>query len=365
MGSLRRTEIDRVVRLSLAVVVTVAGWLMPASGAADDGADPTQEAPLVSVLHLGSPLLESWQGQTLPEGQWSVSLATAYFNTWHYTWHIGSVHRHLGLRGTALTRATTNVLEEFYPHEAAHQVDVEGWRTDLVVSLGLGSGWTAAVNLPWVGIGSPSWDVVPESFHELIGAKGQRRDWFPRGQSVIYIKSGQRSVLIDRLDGSGVGDVGLSVGRRLGEWRGGVHRLAAHVETPTGDGETLQGSDGWDLGVRYFADWQLRSWRIGVGAGYTWLDSSGAWLGLERDDLWHLRLHAGLETSRMTRWSAVLRADSSPVDGFGEVSDPTVVLQLGVQRPLTDTVSWWVVIGEDAGGVAADFTLQAGVGFTL
>jgi hypothetical protein len=324
------------------------------------------ELPLVSVLHQGSLPLQTWQAAVVEAGEWRIGLVGSYANTWHYTWHVGSVHRFIGRLGEPLTDETIDILQLLYPEEEAHQVDVEQVVTEVVLEHGLGRGFALAVAVPLITSGSPNWDSMPEDFHEIVGAERQRRDFFERGQTAVFIQGAAGSLArLEGLDGSGVGDVAVALAFPMARLLGGEQRLSVVLEAPTGDAGTLRGSGGWDAGLRLFSRWRLG--RIGLGAalGYSWLDSSGSWLGLERRDTWHGLIDATVPLGRRVELLLSTRADASPIEGFGEVSDPTLFSHLGVRLPLGRTTSLTVGLGEDLGSVVPDFTFQVRVGATI
>jgi hypothetical protein len=129
--------------------------------------------------------------------------------------------------------------------------------------------------MPWLEVGAPHWDAIAEDVHAKVGLGGVARDLFPRGQSTVYVR-GRRAAIerLSGLEGSGLGDVTLSVTGPLGRWLGAEHRWVVAVEAPTGEAGTLRGSGGWDTGVRWFGTWGQGGKQVRVSSP----GSTGAWL---------------------------------------------------------------------------------------
>lgn len=352
----RRAEAAAAALLLLVVIMTA----LPA--AAQEWLPPNPD-----VLHQSS-LRGPFTAQPSEGNPWSVSLTASYFNVWHYTWHIGSIHRHLGLLGQPLTTDELDFLEHWYRTEPIHQVDLEGWRTDLVVARTLPGRLTATLTIPWMELGGVHWDAIPEKFHQFVGAKRMRRDFFPRGETVLYVRApGGRIAQFAEVERRGIADISLALAGPLGRWLEGDHRWVVAAEAPTGKRGTLFGSGGWDAAVRWEGAWQLsrRGARLGVSAGYNRLDGEGSWLGIARRNTRHAAADVSLPVGARTQFLATVRWDESPVVDMGELSRAYGALSLGLRRQLAG--GQWVVfaVGEDWRGVNPDFTLHLAVGSDL
>ena len=303
-------------------------------------------------------------------GAWQVSTALGYFNVWQLTWHTGTVHRAQGLLGKPLTEVEIRAIEEAFPNDRFYHIDVEGWRNDLVISRGFVGGMAATLKVPWVEIGTPHWDAIAEDFHARFGLATGRRDWFPRGQSTVYVR-GRRGAVerLSGLEGSGLGDVSLSVTGSLGLWIGAEHRWVVSVEAPTGAEGTLRGSGGWDSGVRWFGTWGQGPSQVRVGLGYTWLDPSGSWLGVRRDDTWGALVEGHVPLGRSLSLRGSARFDSSPLAGFtdSDIGANSFYWTFGILAPVTRDA--WVTfdVGENYGSSAEapDFSFHLQFGLTL
>jgi len=302
-------------------------------------------------------------------GEWRFQIAAAYANLWQGTWQTAAIHAELNRWREPIGSDELRELESRYPDSEMYRIDLEAWRTDLVLQRGFANGLALTVQIPWLDVGRPHWDAVGEWWHAHLGLPNADRDLFPRGETFLYAK-GRDGIIEERrqLAGSGLGDIAVSLGVRLGELGGASHRLVASVEAPTGDAGTLLGSGGWDLGVRYFADWRWRTGALLVGAGYTRLDPAGALLGRERADTWHA--YAGCEQALGRGWRAAasFTLESSPLADFTSTAlgSPAAFLRFGLAHDL-GSASWLALdMGQDwyNVGVSPDyaFRLTFGVG---
>ncbi|OFV83439.1 MAG: hypothetical protein A2Y78_10305 [Acidobacteria bacterium RBG_13_68_16] len=300
-------------------------------------------------------------------GQWEVSTALDYFNVWQRTWHTARVHQVLGLAREPLTDGEIKILEQNFPRDQFYHIDVEGWRNDFVVSRGFDGGIAATLRVPWVEIGGPRWDAIAEDFHAKVGLGDMARDLFPHGQSTVYVRGHRAAVeRLSGLEGSGIGDVSFSVTGPLGRWLGAEHRWAVAVEAPTGEAGTLRGSGGWDKGVRWFGTWGQGASQFRAGIGYSWLDPTGSWLGVKRDNIWGALLEARAPLGRRLTLRGSARFDSSPLAGFTEsdIGMRSFYWTVGMLAPIAG--GSWVAfdLGENYGSNAEvpDFSLHLQLG---
>jgi hypothetical protein len=353
-------------RTGTAVVVALALGAGVCAGQVDPWASVTFSDP----LRFSSLPVSGTEAAAPRAGQWQLSTTLSYFNVWQLTWHTGTVHRVWGLLGKPLTDAEIKALEQAFPRDQFYHIDLEGWRNDLVASRGFEGGIAATLRVPWIEIGSPHWDAIAEGFHKAFGLGDMRRDWFPRGQSTVYVRG--RNGAIERLTGlpgSGIGDVSLSVTGPIGRWLWAEHRWVVAVEAPTGKADTLRGSGGWDKGVRWFGTWGQGASQVRVGLGYTWLDPAGSWLGVRRDNLWGALVegHTPLAGRVVLRGSA--RWDSSPLRSFtdSDIGRTSFYWTVGALAPVDGNT--WVAFdaGENYGGTAEvpDFSFHLQLGIRL
>lgn len=301
---------------------------------------------------------------------WVGQVDLAYFNLWNGTWHTGTIHKEFGLLGTPLQAWELRTLEERHPADAIHRFDLEGWVGAVTVSRRLASGLVLSARVPWLAVGSPHWDSLSSGFHRAVGLDQARRDWFPRGQSIVYAHfQGATIEAWEELRGSRLADVTLSMSGPLGVFLGGAHRWSVAVQAPTGERGTLAGSGGWDGGVRWGAQWTGERHRLTAAAGYTWLDGGGSLLGARRSNIAYAQVVGARRLGSRTWFETSARVDSSPLAAFSPsaVGREAVVITLRLARPVGRQGWLAFELGENLPkfGAAPDFTLGLGVTLAL
>ncbi len=347
---------------ALAAAIAVAG-----AAAAQEVAWTVPEFP--DPLRFSSLPLEPADAAAPPAGDVLVRLGVGYFNVWQRTWHTATIHKEFHLQGQPLQAWEVATLAERHPHDQFYHIDLEGTRSDVITTVGLGRGWALTARIPWIEIGEPHWDAIADTFHRAFGLSDMERQTFPRGQSTVVIR-GKHDMLerLDGLTGGGFGDTALALTGPGGTMLGGELRWVAAVEAPTGERGTLRGSGGWDGGVRLFSRWGDDRRGAVAALGYTWLDPAGSFLGLHRDNMWHVLgegfVPLGPLVVRLTG-----RFDSSPLASYtdSEIGRPSFYWMLGVRGPLGER-SWWSFdAGENYGSNAEvpDFSFHLQVGARL
>ncbi len=349
----------------------VLSLLIAAGGAAAQGAAPSPSAHVPpDPLRLASaPPSLAQLGFGAPPG-WTLGAQLGYFNIWNGTWHTGTIHKEFGLLGRPLQGWELRTLEERHSADAIHRFDVEGWVGTATVARGFPKGVVVTLDVPWMEVGAPHWDNLAWRFHRAVGLDQARRDWFPRGQTVVYAYyDGALIEGWEELNGSRLADVTLSASGPLGVFLGGTQRWGVALQAPTGERGTLAGSGGWDGGVRWGGQWHGARHRITAAAGYTWLDRGGSFLGMRRSHTASAHVTAAYRVGRRTWIDLGARADSSPLRQFSPsaVGRDAVTVTLGLARPLGS--SGWVTcaLGENLPqlGAAPDFTLNLAFSLTF
>jgi len=316
-------------------------------------------------LRLSSLPMSFSEGMALDRGEWYAGFSAEYFNLWDGSWHTGTIHREFGLEGQPLEPWELHLLEIRHPEDAIYRVDVEGWVARLLVARGMGHGLTLALDMPWVTVGAPKWDEISKAFHEALGLKVGDRDVIAPGQTLIYMRNRQRDGSIERwgeLNGSGPGDLRLSLSGSAGAVAGGRGRWAVSLELPTGDQGGLAGSGGWDLGVRYFQSWTTTASQYRLGAGFSRLDPAGSLLGVARANTWHAAAdwrHAFRKGSEMF---AGLAYDTSPLSDYTDTAPgkPALAVSIGGRFRVGKKTRLAVGLSENmtSAGTAPDFILR-------
>jgi hypothetical protein len=323
----------------------------------------SRSQPQTDPLEFGSLRLETAFASSPDDGEWDVSLTVSEFNMWAHSWHTFATHREMSRRGLPVSPEELRGIESNFPDDSAWHVDLEGWRTDLVLSRGLPNGWSVSAKVPFIRIGAPHWDAVAETFHDGFGLETVERDWFRPGDTLVYLKSDRNERIVEargELDGSGLGDVSLGLGIPLRA----SQRLVVSIEVPSGDRGGLRGSGGLDANVSWFGSWRTERSSIGAALGYTHLDPNGAFLGLRRSEhLGHALLSVDRVLWRELRGTASVRVDTSPlgrvIDGYAGA--PSTFYRLGVALP-TDSHGWIAFeLGEELApvtGLEADWSFH-------
>ncbi len=298
-----------------------------------------QDLPPLRPLSMPDPLraaslpFDLTQPPEVDDGQWNVSAGWAWFNTWSTVWEVTQVHRDFGMDDTTVpSPAEFRALENQYPSDPFNYIDLEGNIFELLVTRGLPGGWSAEIRVPWLTVGEPNWDSFIDGWHDLFGLTDSHRNTFPRGEALLYIP-GREGVIEEReLARSGLGDISLTIATPRLDILGGHHRAMLAVEMPTGKTGTLQGSGGWDLGLRTQSIWNWRPSRLLVGLGLNHLDDSGDFLGISRTDTWYVG--TSYEHRLWRRWtlSGAVTLESSPLADFtdGEAGEPALYRMLAL-----------------------------------
>ncbi len=342
-----------------------AALLAAAAAAAQEASWTVPDFP--DPVRFSSLPLEPVEAAVPPAGAVLLRFGAGYFNVWQRSWHTATIHHEFHLDGLPLQEWEVRTLAERHPRDQFYHIDLEGTRSELAVTVGLGRGWALSARVPWIEVGEPHWDGIAESFHRALGLENMRRDTFPRGQSSVVIR-GRRDMLVrlDGLAGGGLGDTALALSGPAGAFLGGEQRWVAAVEAPTGARDTLRGSGGWDAGLRAFSRWGDDRRGAALGAGYTWLDPAGSFMGIRRDDTWHFlgEGHVPIGAGYVARLAA--RLDASPLRSFTDspIGETSFYWMLGVRGPLAGGVWWSFDGGENYGSQAEvpdfSFHLQFG-----
>jgi len=326
--------------------------------------------PLLDPLRMASLPPDPFQAEAPRAGSWEVAASSGYFNVFLGSWHTTAIHREYGLKRRPLARWELRTLEQRHPQDAIFHFDVEGWRSDLTFSYGLGRGYGIGVRIPYLVIGSPHWDAIPEEFHSSLGMHADSRTLFAHGQTAVYVKGKHGTVEAwDELARSGLGDVSVAISGPLGGFLGGRQRWVAALEAPTGREGTLAGSGGWDLAARWFASWGEGQRAARIAVGYTWLDRNGSFLGVRRANTWHAFAEMCRPLGRRSTFRSSARVDASPLADFTDsvAARPSLYLTLGVLHRFG--AERWLAfdMGENIPlqGVVPDFTVHLQVGTRL
>jgi hypothetical protein len=129
-------------------------------------------------------------------------------------------------------------------------LDGESYVTNLVLGFGVSERLTLGIEVPWLAYNGGTFDRAIEGWHDFWGFPNGVRDG-PNNQLLIsYTRDGVNEFLLDSSD-NGIGDVRLAAAYRLsGSDRADLGVvLRAGVKLPTGDAESLRGSEATDVSL--------------------------------------------------------------------------------------------------------------------
>ena len=324
--------------------------------------------PQTDPTEFGSLALDPSEALLLDRGEWFTSVQTSYFNQWAGTWHTARFHLARNEPGP-FTDEDIRTLESQFPQDNIFRLDIEGWRSDLVLARGLPGGATLNVRIPWVEIGGPHWDQIGEAFHDVFGeTDSYRRDLFARGDTFVLFRTNKNISITAReeLERSGVGDATVALAMPLPSRWFGTQSVAVSLKVPTGERGTLHGSGGWDSGARWFAVWNERSREYLMGLGYNKLDGGGNFLGVQRNDSWNVLVGVRQPITRRLSASVRSRVDSSPLRELEEAAfgRATFYHRLGLSLEARDQTLITFEFGNELvpqAGIDADWSFHLGV----
>jgi hypothetical protein len=353
---------------ALAPAIVVCGIATCSAGEVD-----LWSIPRIDPIRQASAPLDMGDGLPLAAGGWRLTATVGYFNVIANSWHLPAIHGEFGLLGRPIESWELRLLENRHPTDHSYVVDVEGWQTELRVSRGFRAGIVVSLRVPWIEIGTPHWDGVASTTHGVLGA-ADIGSWTARGETAVYAH-GDLGV-VDRTSGlaeSGWGDATLAVSGALGRLLSGRHRWGVALEAPTGARDSLMGSGGWDVGLRWYGTWEWGRNAIVGGLGFVHLDDGGDWLGVQRASLWQLHVEYVRQLGAAWSLRGAIHGATSPLADFAdsELGESSVSFEVGLRAALSEE-SWLAFsFGENPWytgtltGVQPDYTLQLQIGATL
>jgi hypothetical protein len=181
------------------------------------------------------------------------------------------------------------------------RLDGESERLGVRYLRGLGNGWEAGVDLPFIKHSAGYLDGLIIDWHDFFNLPQGGRDMAPKHQLRYSVDAPDTQVsLVDRA--AGVGDVQLMVGKQLRRNEASATSLRVHVKLPTGDSDELLGSGGHDvsLTLHHVARVHPRL-DVGVSAGATLLDEGDVLPAQTRSVVGHFGTFASFAASQRLR----------------------------------------------------------------
>ena len=131
-------------------------------------------------------------------------------------------------------------------------LDGETYRTSLVIRYGVGNGWEAGIDIPWVTHNGGFMDGFVSGFHNTFNLPQGDRDEVPRDRLLFsYRRDGSERFSVNN-NSSGIGDIRLSGAYQLyqdEESPGSALALRGMLKLPTGESSDLHGSGSLDLAL--------------------------------------------------------------------------------------------------------------------
>lgn len=291
----------------------------------------------LTVLHL-----DPVPAATLPAGEASVRLDTAYSSLW--------------LGGRANGNSFT--------------MDGENLRAALDLRVGLAAGLELELGIPVGYASGGGLDSFVTGWHDFWGLPDQGRSDFPTDEFVVRAERGTATVYEQEANRLQVMD--LPIGLRQELFASGPAHVAARVavELPTGDDDAGFGNGELDVAVGAIADLRWEDFGVYAHAHHTFAGTPGRAkaAGVEFRDVTALglgvdyRVFASVTLHVQAEWeTSTLRAL-----GFDRVADPHLLLWSGLRAALGPKTFLELAIGEDLQAyISPDFSIWAAVGTTF
>lgn len=144
-------------------------------------------------------------------------------------------------------------------------LDGETYRTTLYARYGIMPRWEIGAEVPYIVQGGGFLDSFIIDWHKAFGLPQGGRESAPKDRiGYRYRKDGIQKLKMDQ-SGSGIGDMSLTAGFGLYEYRDSISHdllaLKAALKLPTGDSSSLHGSGGTDFllqlcgSMTHFSEW--------------------------------------------------------------------------------------------------------------
>ncbi len=218
--------------------------------------------------------------------------------------------------------------------------DAETQKSAWTFRRGLGKGWDAQIEVPYLTRGGGFMDPIIDWWHEnFLQWSDKFRNKRPFGRSLVRFTDS--SVFGPS---SGLGDISLTVQKELP--RGML--ASAGIKAPVGEADKLLGSGGWDAGIGLSKRWQLPKKLTAtaqVGAVYqgvsTELAPARRWV---HQEMLALGYHANSRDTWVLQW----QGEASALELSISRSDQTHrLITFGLRRKITDRESMEMYFTED------------------
>jgi Protein of unknown function (DUF3187) len=224
--------------------------------------------------------------------------------------------------------------------------------------------WAWQAELAWRDLSGGTLDSLVDNWHDLFGLGGGSRNRLPQDQLLIeYVVDGVTRLRVDQ-DGSGIGDIPLSLGYQLTASETSAVATWLTVKLPTGDSERLGGSGAVDIAVTLSASKAIaESWQLFGQASLAWLGEGDVLSELQEDYVGSIMAGVSWHATPRFELTGQLEANTAVLDTGTKLDGDAVVLTLG--GAFSTRGGWRFDLGfsEDLVSKASpDFVLIVGVG---
>ncbi|WP_101758483.1 DUF3187 family protein [Oceanicoccus sp. KOV_DT_Chl] len=262
-----------------------------------------------------------------------------------------------------------DVSNNFAENDSASEqvfIDGETHRVNLQGRYGLNEKWELGIDVPYLSHKSGGLDSFIDDWHDFWGFPDGDRPAFPQDQlQFSYQNAAGDSVLLNEPE-AGVGDVSLSAAYQLSNNDDQYWALRAAVKIPTGDADSLLGSESTDISLALnFSDQQLgqSAFAFHGSAGVMFMDD-GEVLSELRED-WVVFGSSTLSWLYSSAVSLKLQLDVHSAfydSGLTELGDDSAQLIIGGAIRLSEHWLLDLAVSEDiAVDTAPDVVFHIGV----
>lgn len=237
------------------LVIVMVTSLVPRSGTAEVSPYLLDTGPLrirdQFFLGMGFLAFDPVSADVLQVGEWQIDLIETATNNFARSGAVGDVLEKRDRR-EALTLDQLRSIDPAAGDSGIYFVDGELYRTAVALRRGIGKGVQLEVVVPVLSFGGGVVDSLVEGFHRAFGFGQAGRLGVPKDSFLVYARSREGELFIDRDPGLILGDLVLGAKFRLRDSADRRLRLALEtlVKLPTGGAEPLGTSGSADFGTQ-------------------------------------------------------------------------------------------------------------------
>jgi len=158
---------------------------------------------------------------------------------------------------------TSNTLNEEQSAQEYLLLDFEAYHFRAGLSSGFGDSWAFKINLPFIARGGGEFDKAIDDWHDFFGLpRAERPNTIHNQYHIRYTDINGTVIDLTRPDKQ-LGDIQLSLGRRLTSASGFTSSLWSTIELPTGDESALTGNKEIDLSLYLAMERKIKTrWNV-------------------------------------------------------------------------------------------------------